>query len=127
MTTRALIPSPNETRRLIVTLVLGTLFLVAFGVLVAETTESLIAYISITTVAFLPAALWIWAGTKGVPILPAVSVFHYIYYAIPVLRHEGILTHYAPFEIARAGLTAALFLTAATASWAPLTWGSISA
>ena len=123
MTTPALIPSPNETSRLIVTLALGTLFLVVFGVLTAETTESLIAYISITTIAVLPVALWIWTGTKGVPILPAVSVFHYIYYAIPLLRQESILNYYAPFEIARAGLTAALFLIAATVSWAPLIWG----
>ena len=122
MTPPALIRSPKESRRLIVTLVLGTLFLVAFGMLTAATTESLIAYISITTVAVLPAALWIWTGTKGVPILSAVSLFHYIYYAIPVLRHEIILTTYAPFEIARAGLTTSLFLIAATVSWAPLIW-----
>jgi hypothetical protein len=122
MTTTALIPSPNETRRLIVTLLLGTTFLVVFGVLVAGSAESLIAYLSITTFAVLPAGLWIWTGAKGVPILPAVSVFHYIYYAIPVLRNEVILTYYAPFEIARAGLTTALFLIAATVSWAPLIW-----
>ena len=122
MTTPALIPSPNETRRLIVTLLLGTTFLVVYGLLVAGSTESLIAYLSITTFAVLPAVLWIWTGARGVPILPAVSVFHYIYYAIPVLRHEVILTYYAPFEIARGGLTTALFLIAATISWAPLIW-----
>ena len=47
-----------------------------------------------------------------------MSAFHYIYYAIPVLRHEFILTSYAPSEIVRAGLTTALFLIAATVSWA---------
>ena len=42
---------------------------------------------------------------------------------MPVLRHEFVLTSYAPFEIVRAGLTTALFLIAATASWAPFLWG----
>jgi hypothetical protein len=99
------------------------MFLVALGILAAETTESLIAYISVTIVTALPGALWAWTGTRGIPILPAVSIFHYIYYAIPVLRHEFILSYYTPFEIERAGFTVASFLIAATVSWGLLLWG----
>lgn len=123
MTTRPRAPSPSETQRLIGVLLLGTTILAVYGVLVAASVESLIAYLAITVFSVLPAALWIWTGTKGIPILAAMAAFHYIYYAIPVLRHELILTTYAPSEIARAGLTTALYLIAATIGWALLVWG----
>src|SRR5262249_9329794 len=56
-------------------------------------------------------------GFPGVPILPAVSMFHFIYYAVPTLRHELVLIYFTPSEVLRSSATVAVFLVAATLSW----------
>jgi hypothetical protein len=95
----------------------GVLFLVVFGLVRADTADGLIAYILITIAAVLPAALWLRANAPGIPILPTVAAFHYLYYAVPLLRDNPGEIVYTPSDALRAAATVGMFLMAATLAW----------
>lgn len=96
---------------------------IAFGVLFASglywgnSWEELLAYMAVLVAAVLPSFIWLRIGTPGIPILPTVSLLYIPYFAWPILN-GGENTHaYTLWEIARAGLTVALFLAVATLAW----------
>lgn len=98
-------------------LVAGVVLLALFGVVWADSVDRLTGYALITAAAVLPSALWLRAGAPGIPVLPAAAAFHYLYYAVPILRENTNGITYAPSEVLRAAATVALFLFAATATW----------
>jgi hypothetical protein len=98
-------------------------FGVGFGVLMllgpvwADSVDSWAAYVLITMAAVLPLALWLRAGALDIPVLPAVAGFHYLYFALPILRQNVGTISYSPSEIFNAAATVILFLIAATIGW----------
>src|SRR5262249_48651385 len=95
---------------------------VLLGMLLTDTTEEMVAYLLVTLTAAASCALWIHAGAKSIPIMPAVSVMYFVYYALPILRSVS-RGGFEPSEILTAAATAALFLVAATLSWGLLFMG----
>ena len=95
-------------------LAIGLCAMGLFGVAWADSLESLTAYVIITLTAVLPSALWIRAGMPGIPLLPMAAAFHYLYFAVPILRQNVGQYVYTPEETMRAALTVAAFLLAAT-------------
>ncbi|HTV26213.1 MAG TPA: hypothetical protein VMF32_00330 [Xanthobacteraceae bacterium] len=91
--------------------------LALFGIFRADTLDGLIAYLFITSAAMFPAVLWLRARTPGIPILPAVAAFHFLYFAIPILRQDPTQVAYTPWELFRAAITVVLFLVTATVAW----------
>jgi len=92
--------------------------LALFGVFRAETIEGFLSYLLISSAAVLPAALWLRARAPGIPILPAVAAFHFLYFAVPILRQDPAQPVYTPWEVLHAAFTVALFLGTATLAWA---------
>ena len=109
--------SQLDRRRAFIGLMVSAVLLIALGVLQLGISERFLAYLLILLVSALPGALWLWAGAPGVPILPAVSIFYFLYFGVPILRNHFILNYYSPYEILRAGSTVALFLIVAVVSW----------
>jgi hypothetical protein len=105
----------RHARRLLGT---GIGVLALFGVFRADTIDGLLAYLLITAAAILPAALWLRARAPGIPILPAFAAFHFLYFAVPILRQDPAQPLYTPWEVLCAALTVVLFLGAATLTWA---------
>jgi hypothetical protein len=103
----------RQARRLLMTAI-GIVILL--GLVRAQSIEGFAAYAMITAAAILPAALWLRASAPGIPILPAIAAFHYLYFALPILRQE-LGGSYTPGEVLRAGATVALFLFSATVAW----------
>lgn len=103
----------RQARRLLASAI-GVAFVL--GVIRAQTVDGFIAYVLITAAAILPAALWLRARAPGIPILPAIAAFHYLYFAVPILRQE-LGGSYTPTEVLRAGATVAVFLLTATVAW----------
>jgi hypothetical protein len=79
--------------------------------------EELAAYLLVLAGSVLPAVLWIRAGAPGVPIVPAIAMMHFIYYALPVASGSTTLMGYSAQEILRSGATVGLFLLAVTVAW----------
>src|ERR1039458_4647746 len=86
---------------------------VVLGILLTDTAEEMLAYLLVTFACGASAVLWASAGATGVPVLPAVSIMFFIYYAIPILRKNVTLSEFEPSEIINAATTVALFLGAA--------------
>jgi hypothetical protein len=95
----------------------GLIVLLLFGLLRADTADGFIGYLMITIAAVIPAALWLRARAPGIPILPVIAAFHYLYFAVPILRNSPEQAVYASWEILRAASTVALFLIVATVAW----------
>lgn len=107
----------------VVSIVIG--LSVVIGLLLTNSTDEMLAYLLLTTACAAPCALWVWAGTATIPILSAMGVMFYIYYALPILRGTAlglsrigmIESNFGPEEILSAAGTVALFLFAATFAW----------
>ncbi len=91
--------------------------LILLGLALAGSAEQMLAYLIVLFAAVLPSVLWIWMGSPGIPILPAVSSAFIVYFGFPILTAIESSLSYTPWEITRAALTVALFLLTATAAW----------
>ncbi|HEY1796219.1 MAG TPA: hypothetical protein VGG57_08865 [Stellaceae bacterium] len=64
----------------------------------------------------MPLFLWLRAGAVGMPVLPLLSTLCFIYYAVPIIRHEVVA--YDSEELLAAAATVGAFLIAASlACW----------
>ena len=81
-------------------------------------TDEMVAYMLITAACAVPCIVWISAGARGIPLLPPISVMFYVYYALPILRHNANLIDFEPSEILDAAGTVTLFIVSATVPWA---------
>jgi hypothetical protein len=116
-----------------IAIVIGTS--VVLGLLLTGTAEEMIAYLVVAIACAVPCALWVWAGSNSIPIMPAVSIMYFIYYGIPILRGNVSGIGWAVYrgnvggasfdggEILGAAATVALFVVAATISWGVLLMG----
>jgi hypothetical protein len=96
---------------------------VVLGMLLTDSTEELIAYLLVTGLCAAPCALWIYAGAGSIPIMAAVAVLHFIYFALPLLRSSLSPLGFTPTEILNGAATVALFLFFATLPWGVLLIG----
>ena len=100
------------------TIVLAALVVLPLiGFASADTPNDFWSYIIVSAAALLPSVLWVWAGSPGIPVFPVVAAIHYVYFAVPILRHNTGFADYQSPEIFDAALTVAIFLLAATAAW----------
>lgn len=104
----------RQIRRL---LIAGVGLLLLGGVFWAETFSGFVGYVAVTLAAALPMALWVRLGAPGVPVLPAVAPFFYVYYAVPIARENFGTVLATPEDVLRAGATTTVFLLAATGVW----------
>jgi len=93
------------------------------GMLLTDSTEELMAYLLVAGLCAAPCALWIYAGASSIPIMPAVAVLHFIYFALPLLRSSLGPLGFTPTEVLNGAATVALFLFFATLSWGVLLIG----
>jgi hypothetical protein len=111
-------PSRGDLRQAWRILIAAAALLALFGLVWADSVDRLTGYALITVAALLPSALWLRAGAAGIPVLPAAAAFHYLYFAVPMLRENLGNATYTPEGVLRAAATVALFLVMATvASW----------
>jgi hypothetical protein len=107
----------------VVSIVIG--LSVVIGLLLTNSTEEMLAYLLLTVACAAPIALWIWGGASTIPILSAMGVMFYIYYALPILRGTAlglsrlgmIESSFGPEEILSAAGTVSLFLFVVTLAW----------
>ena len=75
------------------------------------------SYLCVVIPCMLPLFLWLRAGAVGMPVLPLLSILFFIYYAVPIIRHEVVA--YDSEDLLAAAATVGAFLIAASlASWA---------
>ena len=91
--------------------------LCVLGMFWGASLEQVIAYLLVLSAAVLPSLLWLRMGALGIPILPAVGLAYIPYFAWPLLSGGENTQAYTLWEIARAGITVALFLVTATVAW----------
>lgn len=99
----------------VVILVAVLLFVV--GGVWAESIEGFMAYVLVALPAILPSIVWVHSGAPGIPVLPVTAAFHYLYFAVPLLRESPQRSVYDSSEVLFASVTVALFLAAATVVW----------
>lgn len=74
------------------------------------------AYLCIAIPAMLPLFLWLRAEARGMPVLPIICSLLFVYYAVPILRHE--INFADSDDIFAAAVTVAAFLGASSlACW----------
>lgn len=83
----------------------------------AESLEQFLGYLMVLAAATLPSVVWLTAGARGIPVFPAVALFHVPYYAWPVLSGNETLALFTGAEILQAAVTISMFLLASTAAW----------
>src|SRR5262249_4317179 len=96
---------------------------VVLGMLLTDSAEELMAYLLVTVLCAAPCALWIYAGAGSIPIMPAVAVLHFIYFALPLVRSNLGPMGFEPAEVLGGAVTVALFLFVATLAWGVLLIG----
>lgn len=96
------------------------------GVTRIDASLELVGYLLVVVTAFLPAILWTWGGSKGIPVLAAMGAMHLIYYALPVAMRNPMVSEYSAWEVWRSEATVSIFLLVATLASATLTSGAES-
>jgi hypothetical protein len=92
-----------------------------FGFVAAAALSAIFAqdapsYLCVAIPSMLPLFLWLRSGAVGMPVLPLLSILFFIYYAVPIIRHEVVA--YDSGELLAAAATVGAFLIAASvASW----------
>jgi hypothetical protein len=84
------------------------------GPVAADTIDDLIGYWIVVGAALVPSMLWVMSGGRGVPIVAAYSLFHVVYFGLPILKGNAALLGYDDAEALRCAATVALFLVVAT-------------
>jgi hypothetical protein len=88
----------------------ATAALLLLGVVAADTIDAHLAYALIVASALLSTALWIWAGARGIPIVPIFALGHIVYFALPILRGSPAELGYDDSETLTAAVTVAIYL-----------------
>ncbi len=91
--------------------------LVVLGFVWGKSLEQLVAYLVLLCAAVLPSLLWLRMGAPGIPVLPAVGLAYIPYFAWPMLSGNETTLAYTNWEMARSGLTVALYLITASIAW----------
>jgi len=99
------------------TVAIVVLLSVMVGVLLTDSTDEIGAYLLVCVACGAPIVLWILLGTRGIPVLPMIAAMSFLFYAVPILRHNFDPSEFEPLEILSAAFTMTLFLGAATLSW----------
>ncbi|HSV55385.1 MAG TPA: hypothetical protein VLJ57_24895 [Burkholderiaceae bacterium] len=97
-------------------LLVGAVVLALYGIVTAKSDYILAAYLVLVFACLLPTFLWLRSGAEGIPILPAFALAHLPYFALSVIRPEGLLHLYEPEEILVASSTVSAFLISAAAT-----------
>jgi len=110
----ALIFAPQQQPAFVGAVAAGAIIAGVFG-------QDYLAYLCIAIPTIVSVLLWLRAGALGMPVLPMISSLFFIYYAVPLLRHE--IAAYEPGEIFVAAATVGSFIVAASAaSWPFYRW-----
>src|SRR5690348_6575029 len=80
-------------------LVLAIALILLLGMVLADTTDELVAYLLMAITSFGPAVVWIRTGSAGVPIMAGTSIFYFVYYGVPIIRKNADLAEYGSQEI----------------------------
>lgn len=104
----------RETRRATQAVGAVAAMLLLAGLWWASSLREFLAYILVAFGALLPGFLWVRAGARGIPVLPAVAFLHILYFAIPIVRGNDFKFDYGPEDVSGAAATVASFLIAAT-------------
>jgi hypothetical protein len=75
------------------------------------------SYLCVAIPSMLPLFLWLRAGAVGMPVLPLLSILFFIYYAVPIIRHE-VVAYDSEGLLAAAATVGAFLIAASLASWA---------
>jgi hypothetical protein len=96
---------------------------ILIGMFLTDTSDEFTAYLLLTFACATPCIIWISAGGVGIPIMPAISILVFIYYAVPILRKNTVVFEFGPSEILLGAVTVTSFLLVATVIWALLIVG----
>ena len=102
----------QHTRRL---LIMFTILAAVGGVILLNDLSSMAGYTAVLLCGMAPAFIWLRLGGPGIPVLPIISIFYILYFAVPVLTEN--VGGYRPPDVLRANLPVAAFLVATTAAW----------
>lgn len=117
MTNAMLISRGHETQQAGRLVLAAIVLLPIFGIVWADSISSFIGYMAVTAMALAPSILWLRMGGPGIPVFPVVAAVHFIYFAIPILRHNVGREIYDVSAAFEAATTVSIFLIAATAGW----------
>jgi hypothetical protein len=96
---------------------LAGVFTVAACTYRESTISDFVGFLLITAAALLPAALWCWRRTHGLPIFPLFAAGTIGTFALPLIAHHPLVVEYSPRDRFMAALAVAGTNLAGTVAW----------